>query len=270
MARGCDLSALRFSRRGFHAHVGWILLLMVSMCLASAFGWTPRYDRAMAARSGGTFEGLKNEYEGESDEKGDDEGEDYEKDKGVAVTDAVAGTDAVTDAECPDVLVKSGPMYYMYNTRQAEVPGVNPIRFSGLDEYREYVEWQRMTTGRRCPVLSVEETLNAQGGVSYVGHGRRNPQSQLAPNTWQDVAARSESVFRFDREHDQLCGEGSLVHPQFCITDRDKFDAMNRSSGYMSRLDGPVTSSIAGSGIYAYDPDNQYIGMRTAIDKANA
>lgn len=262
---------LRFSRREFHAHVGWILLLMLLMGAASAFGWAPKFDAALAARSGGVpfsgFEGLENM-----------EGEDEHEDRAIGPHMARAQEGGRSEepngavaSGCPDVLVKSGGIYYLYNTKREEVPGVNPIRFSGLDEYREYVEWQRMSEGRRCPVLQVEETMNAQGGVSYVDPRLRvrNPPSMLAPSTWQDVASRSESVMRFDRDHDQLCGEGSIVHPQFCIRDRERFDSLNRSSGYKASLDGLTTKSIAGSGVYAYDPDNQYIGLRTAIDKTN-
>ena len=278
---------LRFSGREFHAHVGWILLLMLLMGAASAFGWAPKYDAALAARSGGVpfsgFEGLENMegdeevYEDKYEAEGDYEASPRRRSALHAERESVKGAEVEMGEEgggsgCPDMLVKSNGIYYLYHTQREKVPGVNPIRFSGLEEYREYVEWQRMSEGKRCPVLQVEETMNAQGGVSYVDPRLRvhNPPSMLAPSSWQDVASRSESVMRFDRDHDQLCGDGSIVHPQFCIRDRERFDSLNRSSGYKASLDGPTTSDIAGSGIYAYDPDNQYIGLRTERDKDGA
>ena len=44
---------------------------------------------------------------------------------------------------CPDLLVQKGTKIYLYNTNRAEVPGVNPITFNNLEEYTEFLDWQK-------------------------------------------------------------------------------------------------------------------------------
>ena len=50
---------------------------------------------------------------------------------------------------------------YLLNKRKAVIPGVNPIRFDNLEQYAEYLRWQRRV-GIRCPVLFFEEGYNTQ------------------------------------------------------------------------------------------------------------
>ena len=63
---------------------------------------------------------------------------------------------------CPDVLIKQGNELVLRNTKLAEIPGVNPIKFKNLEEYTEFVEWQR-SQGIRCPVLFLQYSYDAQG-----------------------------------------------------------------------------------------------------------
>jgi len=67
---------------------------------------------------------------------------------------------------CPNLLIQKGPKYYLYNSNVAQVPGVNPIEFNNLEEYTEFLEWQR-ASGIRCPVLYVQNTYDAQGKRVY-------------------------------------------------------------------------------------------------------
>jgi hypothetical protein len=67
---------------------------------------------------------------------------------------------------CPNVLIQKGSDYYLYNSKIAEVPGVNPLRFSNLDEYVEFLEWQR-SQGILCPILYVQQTYDVQGKPVY-------------------------------------------------------------------------------------------------------
>ena len=69
--------------------------------------------------------------------------------------------------QCPNKLVKKGEQYYLYNTHLAEVPGVNPIVFDHLEDYAEYIEWERHH-GRRCPVVYLEQGFDTQGNPTYM------------------------------------------------------------------------------------------------------
>ena len=67
---------------------------------------------------------------------------------------------------CPDVLIQKGSAFFLYNTKRASVPGVNPIRFENLDEYTEFTEWQR-SQGILCPILFLQHAYDAQGEPVY-------------------------------------------------------------------------------------------------------
>jgi len=69
-------------------------------------------------------------------------------------------------ARCPNLLIQKGSKFYLYNTKLAEVPGVNPIQFNNLEEYVEFLEWQR-GAGIICPVLYLQNTYDAQGNRVY-------------------------------------------------------------------------------------------------------
>jgi hypothetical protein len=68
--------------------------------------------------------------------------------------------------KCPDVLIQKGSALFLYNSKRANVPGINPIRFENLEEYVEFSEWQR-TQGILCPVLYLQHAYDAQGEPVY-------------------------------------------------------------------------------------------------------
>ena len=70
------------------------------------------------------------------------------------------------ELRCPNLLIQKGPKYYLYNSNISQVPGVNPIEFNNLEEYTQFLEWQR-GAGIRCPVLYVQNTYDAQGERVY-------------------------------------------------------------------------------------------------------
>lgn len=67
---------------------------------------------------------------------------------------------------CPNILIQKDAKYYLYNSNIAKVPGVNPIEFNNLEDYVEFLEWQR-SAGIRCPVLYLQNTYDAQGNPVY-------------------------------------------------------------------------------------------------------
>ena len=68
--------------------------------------------------------------------------------------------------KCPNVLVQKGVKYYLYNSKLDSVPGVNPIQFDNLEDYVEFMDWQR-SQGIRCPILYLQQSYNAQGQATY-------------------------------------------------------------------------------------------------------
>lgn len=70
------------------------------------------------------------------------------------------------DKECYDLLVKKGNYIFLYNSKLAYVPGVNPIQFNNLEEYTEYIQWER-AKGINCPVLFLQHEYDAQNNSNY-------------------------------------------------------------------------------------------------------
>lgn len=66
------------------------------------------------------------------------------------------------NSNCPNVLIEKDGKFYLLNSKKQEIPGVNPIVFENLEDYIEFLEWQRHM-GILCPVLYLQKTNNTQG-----------------------------------------------------------------------------------------------------------
>ena len=71
-----------------------------------------------------------------------------------------------SNLNCPDVLIQKGAKLYLYNSKKKEIPGVNPVMFNNLEEYVEFIDFQR-ATGNICPVLYLQHSSEANGTESY-------------------------------------------------------------------------------------------------------
>lgn len=69
-------------------------------------------------------------------------------------------------SECPSTMIKDGNKILLYNPKYPKVPGVNPIQLDSLEDYDEYVEWQRANK-LTCPILHLEKVFDAQGEEQY-------------------------------------------------------------------------------------------------------
>jgi hypothetical protein len=68
--------------------------------------------------------------------------------------------------KCPNMLIQKGKKLFLYNTKRANIPGVNPVVFNNLEEYVEFLNWQR-SQGIRCKVLFLQHTYDTQGNAVY-------------------------------------------------------------------------------------------------------
>ena len=79
---------------------------------------------------------------------------------------SVEGFESSRNYRCANILIQKGSNFYLYNSKLAEIPGVNPLQFSNLDEYVEFTKWQR-SQGILCPILYVQEVYDTQGKRVY-------------------------------------------------------------------------------------------------------
>ena len=129
---------------------------------------------------------------------------------------------------CPNILIQKGKHIHLYNSRLAKIPGRNPIKFNNLEEYVEYTKWQR-SQNIHCPILFLQHSYDAQGNVVY--KKRPSPtelQGGLPPN----------SSF------------GSIQSPKSKLMDAGRDDPPYNKNQYPG-----------------FDPQNQYIGLNTPLDK---
>lgn len=70
------------------------------------------------------------------------------------------------NVSCANVLIQNGSRIYLYNTRVKRVAGVNPIVFENLEDYADFLAWQR-SNNIRCPILFLQKSYDAQGNSNY-------------------------------------------------------------------------------------------------------
>lgn len=137
--------------------------------------------------------------------------------------------------KCPDILVRQGNQLLLINTKIPQVPGKNPIYFNSLDDYIYYIKVQRNKYGKYCPVLYLQQESNAQGQDTYrVRPGPFDMQGGLPTTTISDIS----NFF-----------QGNLGKPMVPYTDAN------------------ITRPPFNQGFFGFDPQNEYIGKYTILDK---
>jgi len=134
---------------------------------------------------------------------------------------------------CPDVLVQVGPKLYLYNSKKAEVPGVNPIEFRNLEEYAEFIQWQRKND-ITCPVLFLQKMYDPQGNSMY----RMRPSPLDPHNGIPPVLSNEKTSKLIDASRDD---------PPYNKNSYPGFDPMNQRIGILTDLDKLHESGLAKS-----------------------
>lgn len=149
---------------------------------------------------------------------------------------------------CPNLLIQKGARFYLYNSKLAQVPGVNPIEFENLEDYTEFLEWQR-SQGIRCPVLYLQSSYDAQGNPVYkVRPSVSEPQAGLPPSAAAPMGIASQIPPILESS---LASPPSYPNPTLLV------DA--------TRNDPPYNKgSVPG-----YDQTSYYVGTTTPLDMMN-
>ena len=124
---------------------------------------------------------------------------------------------------CPKVLIQEGNRFYLFNSSKAKIPGVNPIQFDNLNEYVEFLEWQR-SQGIRCPVLYLQHTYDAQNKSVYLAR----PQPQSSKNDTENLYPHAKTTKLLDASRDD---------PPYNTNSFPGYDAKNQDIGLKTPLD---------------------------------
>jgi hypothetical protein len=145
---------------------------------------------------------------------------------------------------CPNMLIQKGSKYYLYNSKLAKVPGVNPIEFNNLEEYVEFLDWQR-SQGIRCPVLYLQQTYDAQGNNVYkVRPSVTEPQGGLPPSI---ASSKGNTIY----EEPGIIDKPLPPNPTLLV-DATRNDPPYNKNSYP-----------------AYDQTSYYVGTTTPLDAMN-
>jgi len=174
------------------------------------------------------------------------------------------------DLRCPNLLIQKGTKYYLYNSNIVQVPGVNPVVFNNLEEYNEFLEWQR-GAGIRCPVLYVQNSYDAQGNRVYkVRPSVTEMQGGLPPTTPVPLPLKFTKLVDAT-QNDQPYNKNS--YPAFdqssyyvgAITPLDQIKNSNYNMLYSDNAMDPnwggadYTQALADNGYYKDNEVNIYV-----------
>jgi hypothetical protein len=148
---------------------------------------------------------------------------------------------------CPNLLIQKGSRFYLYNSKLAQVPGVNPIEFDNLEDYTEFLDWQR-SQGIRCPVLYLQSTYDAQGNPVYKARPSvSEPQAGLPPSVAAPLGIASQTNPIMESS---LGVSDSPVYPNpTLLVDATRNDPPYNKGSYP-----------------AYDQTSYYVGTTTPLD----
>jgi len=143
------------------------------------------------------------------------------------------GLEPFTGNDCPNVLIQRGNEIHLENTKRVKIPGVNPIVFKSLEEYTEFLKWQRANQ-IRCPILELQRSYNAQNEEVYsVRPSLQDPQGGLPNEPTYDIGLKNDVEAPFEK-----------------LLDAGRDDPPFNKNSYPG-----------------FDEKNQYIGLNVPLDK---
>jgi hypothetical protein len=150
-------------------------------------------------------------------------------------------------ARCPNLLIQKGSRFYLYNSKLAQVPGVNPVEFDNLEDYTEFLDWQR-SQNIRCPVMYLQETYDAQGNRVYKSRPSvSEPQAGLPPSAASPIGIASQVTPLMESSLEPI-GEEAYPNPTLLV-DATRNDPPYNHNSYP-----------------AHDQTSYYIGTTTPLD----
>jgi len=180
------------------------------------------------------------------------------------------------DEECPNLLVQKGKHLHLIYSNKAKIPGVNPVIFNNLEEYTEFLKWQR-AKGIRCPVLYFQQTYDAQNNVGY--RMLPNPiEKQAGLSSFAPTLAKEQPLYDANHDdltynkndypgfdpQDQYIGAQTPLDKNFHSSERISANAMDTNWG-----GAMYSENLAESGMFAEDArksyDNPYVSRERNV-----
>jgi hypothetical protein len=176
---------------------------------------------------------------------------------------------------CPTLLIKRGNKVMLFNKNVPETPGENPIFFDNLEQYIQYVKKQRELYNQSCPVLFLQEEVNAQGENVYKMRTLQDADNvdPLLLGSIQDYFLSKTNVMPKFGPPD---GPSAFNNP----ADNTEISLANYSIPYenlppqfknhpplVPYEDANRDNKPCNQGYYGFDPTSQYVGKYTVLDQ---
>jgi hypothetical protein len=152
---------------------------------------------------------------------------------------------------CPNLLIQKGKEFFLYNSKLAPVPGVNPISFNNLEEYVEFTDWQR-GQGIRCPVMFLQQTYDTQGKAVYKARPSPTdlqgglPDLQPGPFPLGQGQGQDQGGSGTNQPAALLIDASKDNNPPYNINSYPGFDEKNQNIGRDTPLDKMFNENIGG------------------------
>ena len=178
--------------------------------------------------------------------------------------------------ECPNLLIQKGQELHLIYNNKARIPGVNPVKFKNLEDYTEFLRWQR-AKGIRCPVLYFQQTYDAQNKVGYrmlpdpidkrAGMSSHIPhvakEQPLYDANHDDMPYNQKDYAGFDPQ-DQYIGAYTSLDKNFRSSEKKRANAMDLNWGGSAYSENSVTGGVF-DGDKRNSNDNPYISKEKNI-----
>ena len=176
---------------------------------------------------------------------------------------------------CPTLLIKRGNKVMLFNKNMPEVFGENPIFFDNLEQYILYSKKQKELYNQNCPVLFLQEEVNAQGENVYKLRQTENKNiDPLMLDSIEDYFKDHNKVMpKFKPPSGPTAFNGpppnssiSLSNFGASIDDMKEME-MQKQQPLVPYEDANRDNPPYNQGFYGFDPTNQYVGKYTVLDE---
>ena len=131
--------------------------------------------------------------------------------------------------QCPNLLVKKGNELHLVNTKKAMIPGVNPIKFKNLEEYAEFVKYQKHMK-INCPILYYEETYDTQNNKGYRLLNDPFDKNSGLPSHFSDN-------YNINNRKNVKINDATMDKPPYNHNQYQGFDEQNQHIGLKTKID---------------------------------
>jgi len=175
------------------------------------------------------------------------------------------------DELCPTLLIKRGNNIMLFNKNMPETKGENPIFFDNLEQYIKFVKVQQKLYNQKCPILFLQEEVNAQGENVYRLRKTVGTTTNVDPlllGSLNDYFKNNTNVMpKFAPPVGPQAFNRVQPNQQLPLANFGAKQMMQQQNQTDTYADANRENKPFNQGFYGFDPTNQYVGRYTVLDQ---